>query len=209
MKKKTEEFDLEKQIGYHIINKNTILKRNKSSRTTFTLTKTTMNQIKILQKEYDYKIKEIFNSICHMFDENEFKGIGDVILEMSKKNDNSKSEDQINRSFAVDQKSVQVINKISKDNNVKRNSLINTSINAFFRLIKASEEKEFEDKQTALIKFKEYLKIIENFEFELGEEIGHKNVLTRAFGDVPIVLNNLIDELEDSIEKNRPFNEKY
>jgi hypothetical protein len=180
------------------------VKKDTAKRTTFKLFRFANDALNNLSSTHNLKHKEIFNVGC----KNE-KILEIVITLASNENEGDKNNEVFQRTLLINNSSLNILKKVSKEKNIKRDLLASYLIFTVNSLLEDSEKedrKNFKKGEEFISKVGLYL---EEQESILEKEIGKDHPVVHAFGNVIVTCMNLSTAISDHLYNNKPFDKDF
>jgi hypothetical protein len=181
-------------------------KRTKLARTTFSLSNESLNHLTELAK-YN-KITDVFRAIHEFWIKDHFSHLWEESIAVALSDEENlliKSEPLTTKSFAIDAHINKFLSEKANELEVSRNILLAGSLYQIHLIQSSQIESANTETKKGLKILKTILEQIEKSEYDLGKKLGDDSEIVKAFGVVPITLNNLISVVETCIQNNEAF----
>lgn len=176
------------------------LTEKQSVRTTFKLTKKSIDAINWLIEKYDTKPKEIFDIMCS--NENLIKT---VIEYLTNNNNFNNSNTYIRKTFVISKLALRSLNAYSKKNKIARDLIVDNLIFVFEHLLKKIEENERKQEEKALSIISNFWGEAEKIEKELKTFLEDEHPILTRFSYVIVLLMNLTSAIKSKLEEGIPI----
>jgi hypothetical protein len=176
-----------------------VIRAEQSSRTTFKLSDIANQALDDLCKTFSLTPKNILKVIFA------YQSITDDAIEQAKKSQNLNGIKLTRKTIVISKDMHLSLNRISRDNKVSRDDLLNALLINFKEFFKhqIEEEKEMVKKaKNVIADFNKYLSQVEN---NLRSLLPEDHPITIRFGVVAIITENLISAIDNKLEKNIPI----
>jgi len=191
---------MKKQISKKLdIVSKTSLSAKQSVRTTFRLSESGSDAIDWLIKTNSLKPKEVFDLICSN------ESLVEFAIEATKKNKKSGSTNRTRKTFVISKRVLRLLNKLSEEQEVSRDLIVENLILLFRALLEkhSEEEKKKEEKAHAIIS--DFWGRAEEVEKQLKELLDDDSPILDRFGLVVVVIMNLALAIESKLSDDVPI----
>jgi hypothetical protein len=176
-----------------------VIRAEQSSRTTFKLSAIANQALDDLCKTFSLTPKNILKVIFA------YQNITDDAIKQAKNSKNISGIKLTRKTIVISKDMHLSLNRISRDNKVSRDDLLNALLINFKEFFKhqIEEEKEMVKKaKNVIADFNKYLSQVEN---NLRSLFPEDHPITIRFGVVAIITENLISAIDNKLEKNIPI----
>jgi hypothetical protein len=189
---------LPKEDVSDLMSKSNLIKKE-SKRTTFKLSRKSLEAIDWMVESYNLTAKEVFDQICS----------GDTVLEHAvefvKKSEGVTSKEFTRKTFVISQQSLGLLNRTSNRQKISRDLLVNYLILLYKVLIEKNIEQEKKNEAKALKIISEFWKEAGDVEKQLTTLLGDENPIIMRFITISIIIGNLYDAIESKLSDGTPI----
>lgn len=176
------------------------LSERQSVRTTFRFSEDSLNAINWLVESHELKPKEILDALCA--DE---RFLTYVIQAVKDENKEASAVKRNRKTFVISKKALRLLNKYSRENQVARDRIVENLILSFKSVLQQQAEKEKEQEKEAKEIISGLCKQAYSVEEQLKDLLHEDNPILDRFGEVVVVLDNLVGAIEAKLTNGVPI----
>lgn len=177
----------------------TIPAKKESKRTTFKLSKQSLNAIDWIVETYNKSAKEVFNIIHDIYASDDFRKL---LFDFAGNNENE--EGQVIRerkTFVIDKHTLNQLNRISKNENIQRDVLVEKMVILYKALLEKHLEDEEKNEHKALEIISKFWAEAEKVESKLIKLLSDDNPIQSRYGTILIIIANLHSAIEAKLSE--------
>jgi len=195
-----------RQLGTKLIKKVSL--KQKSVRTTFTLTKEGNDALTWAVEHFKSKIKSIIDMLCSELQDSleNRKGVNwtTSIIEYVKKNDNT-SLRNVRKTMVLNEKSLLILNDVAKINQISRDAILDRGIYLIVNTLKDASGLQLKQHEAAKFIIDELYKEAGKKENNLTEILDEDDPILSRFRFVMVRLENLLRTINDELKIGTPI----
>jgi len=172
---------------------------NQSVRTTFKLSEDCLKAIEELLKINNIKPKELFNKIF----ENEF--LFNTAIKIAQESKLSSNKHFKRKTFVISKKTLRLLNKASKENNISRDLIVESIITIFFEFFKQKWQEEIEKEKKAMVIIDDLWEKAEVAEKKLKSILEEDHPILDRISTIIIIIHNLSIDIDAKIKTGKPI----
>ena len=179
-----------------------------SERTTFRLTKEADDAITWMTKSRGISVKETIDAMCTQYLQKTESGKSSFLtdlIQLTKSRESQPQKESIRKTFVLSKGSLRALNKISKDNKVSRDLLLENLILSIEKTLKIFIKERPQKCEKALKPIKELGLEARAKKKELKEFLSEGDPILERIEICSLVIDNLISAIEGYLEDGTPI----
>lgn len=182
----------------------------KTSRTTFRITKEANEAMNWLVEHYGTTLKSVLDLLCFNVPSARDAEPGKdtflfSVIRQSRDFDFKKLNRSVRRTMVVSKKSLTVLNNVSKKVKIQRDLLVDRGVLFLKLVVETSQEEEKKKHAEAYEMIDQFYTTAEDLEDKLDQMLGDDDPIVKRFGYVIIILDNLHSAIKAEMEKGEPI----
>ena len=188
---------LPKEDASDLLSNSNIIKKE-SKRTTFKLSRASLDAIDWIVESYSVTAKEVFD-ICSS------SKVLEYAVKLVKEDDDKASKELTRKTFVISQQSLGLLNRTSARQKMSRDLLVDKLILLYRVLLENSIEQEKKNEKKALKIISEFCNELGEMEKQLTSLLGVENPIIMRLSTISIFTGNLVNAIETKISDGTPI----
>jgi hypothetical protein len=172
--------------------------KKESKRTTFKLSKQSLNAIDWIVNTYEMPAKEVFD----VFDKSD--ELVAHVVEITR-DDEEKDLPRERKTFVISKKTLNQLNRIAKSEGVQRDILVEKMVLIYKALLEKILEDEERNEKKALNIISDFLKQAEKTEAQLKKLLDNSNPILDRFSIITLIIDNLESAIDAKLTVGTPI----
>jgi len=181
----------------------TSLSEKQSVRTTFKLSKKSLDAFNSLIEAHRLKPKEIFDLICS------FDQLIDIAVKSIDNESLPTGKEYVRKTYVISQQDKRLLNRLSKKHGVPRDMLVDRLILAYEGILKLHKKKEREQEEKAYKIVSEFSQNAGATLKELSDLLDKDSPILERFGAIELLVENLNTAIYEKLEYDTPIDPDF